>query len=106
MRGKSPAEKKNLRRRIQELKSCIIKPESTTSLPEPVDEPVEETSEIIEAEVEGKPKGKAKFTVKVGFAKTVKLHSLGEYIVDAVTRYLIERCPYFKFRTHNGVLQI
>jgi len=46
------------------------------------DEPIEMAKE----EEEKESKGKSKFTIKLGFAKTVKLNAMGEYVVNAVLR--------------------
>lgn len=46
------------------------------------DEPIE----MAEEEEEKESKGKSKFTIKLGFTKTVKLNAMGEYVVNAVLR--------------------
>ena len=85
------------RPRLQSQHLPVLSPSPEPSTPERKDDepimtkkqdddelPMELTEEI---EEEGVSKGKAKFTVKVGFARTVKLDAMGGHIVEAVTRY-------------------
>ena len=135
LHGKSAAEKKGLKRRIEEIKTGKLKrcrkstaaskssasaasssssSRSTTRLPIPSPSPElhepkpnrysssnhttmvngdkgggdddDEPIEMAKEEEEKESKGKSKFTIKLGFAKTVKLNAMGEYVVNAVLR--------------------
>jgi hypothetical protein len=110
LNGKSAAEKKQLKRRIEEIKTGkpkrsrkttvaaksssgqppirlpIPSPSPEPEVPEDIEQKDEHDEEPVDDE-ERQSEGKSKFAVKMGFSKIVKLNAMGEYIVDAVMRY-------------------